>query len=63
MREKIWLWWESTKHNTLYSYSFKYRQALQTIELQEQKIAEQTVLLITAKKAINKLKQERTNGN
>lgn len=38
MREKIWLWWESTKHSMLYNYSLKYRQALRLIDIQEHKL-------------------------
>jgi len=58
MREKIWLWWESTKHNMLFNYSFKYRQALRVIDIQEVKMTDQRRLLVTAKKAINKLQSE-----
>ena len=63
MRESIWLRWTEFKHNFLFDYSFKYRQALRVIELQEEKIQEQKELLIKSRRAIMKLQKERTNGN
>jgi hypothetical protein len=35
---KLWLFWHELKHATLYKLSFKYRQAIRMIEMQEEKI-------------------------
>lgn len=70
MRRSIWLRWNEFKHNFLFDFSGKYRQALRLVDIQQQKIddlqienANQKLLLIKAKKAITKLKEENGNNN
>lgn len=50
--ETIWAYWNSFKHNWLYNNSFKYRQALRLIDIQEAKIADLTDSAAGSRKAL-----------
>ena len=56
--QKIWTWFEEARHNVLVNFSFKYRQALRLIELQDKKIEYYDGLIKDSYNAINSLKQE-----
>jgi hypothetical protein len=54
----IWLYWSELKHNFLFNFSFKYRQALRLIELQDEKIFELRVKSIESNTALTKALKE-----